>query len=138
MLRVGGAVLRERARQRRLLLIEVVLLFFVVQLNECLARRHAIAEVREDAADLALGFGRHGDLIDGRQGPNDFDGAADRFLADLLDLDRLDRGIASARLRRFGFRAAGRNPGQTHHSHSRNCSTHSLPIIRSRTDRMPV
>jgi hypothetical protein len=69
---------------------------------------------------------------------DDFDGATDRFLADLLDTDRLDGGIAPARLSRFGFRAAGRDPGQTHHSQSRNCSTHSLPIIRSRTGRTPV
>jgi hypothetical protein len=31
------------------------LLLLVIELNEGLSRRHAIAEVREDPADLALG-----------------------------------------------------------------------------------
>ena len=57
MLRVRCAVLRERAGQRRLLLLEAVLLLFVVELNEDLPGLHAIAEVGEDAADRAVGFG---------------------------------------------------------------------------------
>ena len=34
VLRIGGAVLRERSRQRRLLLLVGVLLLFVVELDE--------------------------------------------------------------------------------------------------------
>ena len=56
MLRIGGAVLREGPRQRRFLLIEDVLLFLVVELDERLPRRHPIAEIRKDPADLSLGF----------------------------------------------------------------------------------
>ena len=78
VLRIGGAVLRERARQRRLLLIEAVLLLLAIELNERLAGRDAIAEVGEDPADLAVGFRRNRHLIDGGQRADDFDGAVDR------------------------------------------------------------
>ena len=85
MLGIGGTILRQRARQRRLLLIEVVLLLFAVQLDERLAGRDAIAKVGENSADLSLGLGGHRDLIDGRQRPDDFDGAPDGFFPNGLD-----------------------------------------------------
>ena len=49
VLRVGRAVLRQRPRERRLLLLERVLLFLAVELDEDLPGLHAIAEVRQDA-----------------------------------------------------------------------------------------
>ena len=59
-----------------------VLLLLAIELHEHLAGRHAIAEVGEDPAHLALGLRRHRDLVHGRQRADDLDGAADRFLAD--------------------------------------------------------
>ena len=110
----GGAVLRERARERRLLLIEAVLPLLAIELDERLAGLHAIAEVGEDAADLAVGFRRHRHLVDGRERADDFDGPVDRFLANRLDLDGLRGRIAAARLRRLRFRACGARERQGH------------------------
>ena len=70
-----------------------------------LARLHAIAEVGADRLTLAFGFRRDRHFVDGGERADDLDGAVQRFLADRLDLDRL-RGVAAARLRRVGFRAA--------------------------------
>ena len=52
LLGVGRAVLRERPGQRRLLLLVGVLLLLVVELDQHLARLHAIAEVGEDGATV--------------------------------------------------------------------------------------
>ena len=49
---IGGAVLRERPRQRRLLLLVGVALLLVVELDEHLAGRDPVAEVGEDARTL--------------------------------------------------------------------------------------
>ena len=56
VLRVRRAELRERALERRLLLVERVLLLFAIDLNQRLSGRHAVAEVGEDPAHLAVGF----------------------------------------------------------------------------------
>ena len=75
VLRVGRAVLRQRALERRALLVEVVLLLLAIELDQRLARRHAIAEIGEDAAHLAVGLGGNGHLIDGRQRADQIDAA---------------------------------------------------------------
>src|ERR1051326_6787017 len=59
MLGIRRAVLRECARQRRLLLREVVLRFFTIELDERVARMHAIAQVVKNLADDAVGFRRN-------------------------------------------------------------------------------
>jgi hypothetical protein len=105
MLRIGRAVLRERAGERGLLLVGTVLLLLAVESDDRFTRLHAIAEVGQDAADFAIGFRRDRHLIDGREGPDDVDAATHRFLLHRLDAHAFGRGVAPARLRRFGFRA---------------------------------
>jgi phosphatidylserine decarboxylase len=73
MLGIFGAVLRERACQRGLLLLKRVLLTFVVDLDEDLPRLHPIAEVGQDGAHRAFGFRRHRHLVHGSQGTNHVD-----------------------------------------------------------------
>jgi len=106
MLRVWRAELRERFLERRALLIEVVLLLFPIDEDQGLPRFHAIAEIGEDAAHLAVGLGGNGHLIDGRQRPHQIDGPLDRLFLDGLERDRLGRGVAPAGLRTFRLRAA--------------------------------
>ena len=77
MLRIGRTVLRERPRQRRLLLLEAVLRLLVVELNQDLSRFDAIAEVSEDAADRAVRLRRDDDLVDGGQCTDDVNRPAD-------------------------------------------------------------
>ena len=52
VLRIGRAVLRQRARQRGLLLFEAVLLLLAVELDQDLPGFDTIAEVREDRRTL--------------------------------------------------------------------------------------
>ena len=113
----GAPILRQRPRQRRLLLVEVVLLLLASSSNQHLAGRHAIAEVREDAADLAFGFRRDRDLVDGGERADDFDRSFDRVAADFLDAHRSGSDVLGTGLR-LGFGAAcgdgeeGGKPGQ--------------------------
>jgi hypothetical protein len=86
MLRVRRAELRQRFLERRALLVEVVLLLFAIDEDQRLTRLHAIAEIREDPAHLAVRLGGNGDLIDGRQRPHQIDGPLDRLFLDDLEL----------------------------------------------------
>ena len=76
MLWIGGAVLRERASERCLLLLIRVLLPLVVESNEHLTRPHAIAEIGQDPAHRAVCFRRYRDLIDCGQRPDHVNGPA--------------------------------------------------------------
>ena len=59
--------------ERRLLLVEVVLELLAIELDERLAGLDAIAKVGEHAADDAVGLRGDGDLVFGRERPDDFD-----------------------------------------------------------------
>ncbi len=102
---VGGAELRERAVERRLLLVVVVLKFFAIESDEHLARLHAIAEVRIEMTHPAFGFRRNRRLVDSRERAHHLDRAMQRLLPYRFDFDRLCR-FAPVRLRRVGFRTA--------------------------------
>jgi hypothetical protein len=105
---IGGAVLRERARQRGFLLLEVVLLLFLVDQDERLAGANAVAKVGEDPAHSAVGFGRDRHLVDGGQRADELDRSGDALLLYDFDLDLLRGGVATAGLRRFAFRTRRR------------------------------
>jgi len=105
---VAGAVLRERARKRGLLLLVAVLLLLVVYLQENLPRLHAVAEIRQDPADFAVRFRGNGDLIDGGERADHVDGAPYRFLPDRFHLDRFCRSVLAARLRGLRLGTAGK------------------------------
>ena len=81
-----------------------------IELDQHLAGLDAIAEVGEHAADDALGLRGDRDLVLGGERADDFEGAANRLLADRLGLDRLDRLLCPAG---FGARVctAGGKPG---------------------------
>ena len=82
MVRIGRAVLRQRPGVGRLLLLERVLLFFVVEADEDLPGLDPVAEVREHLLDPSVGLGGNRDLIHGRQGSYDVDRAPDGILVD--------------------------------------------------------
>jgi hypothetical protein len=107
VLRVGGAVLRQRAGQRRLLLLVRVLLLLIVELNEHLPGPDAVAKVGKNRANLPVSLGRDGDLIDGSEGTDDVDGAMDRVLTHEFHLDGFRRPFAAARLGGICFRTRG-------------------------------
>ena len=86
---VRRAVLRQRAIERRLLLLELVLQLLAVELDQHLAGLHPIAEIREHPADAAVGLRRNRHLVDGGERADDFDRAVQRFLPDRFDLHRL-------------------------------------------------
>ena len=108
MLGVGRAQLRQRALERRFLLVEIVLLFLVIDLDERLSGGHPIAEIGQDPAHLPVGFRRNGDLVHRGERADHFHGPADRFLADDLDLDGLGGSLPAARLGAFSFCASCR------------------------------
>ena len=111
MARLGGAVAGERPRQRRLLLFEVVFELFAIELDQHLAGLDAIAEIDEHPADRAVGLRGDRDLIFGGKRADDFDRAADRFLADRLGLHRFGAVFARACPRRLGPGTAGQRDG---------------------------
>ena len=88
MLRIGRAILRQRPRERRLLLVVACTAASRVELDEHLAGPHPVAQVREDRADLPVGFRRDRDLIDGGEGADDVHRSFDRVAADLFDAHR--------------------------------------------------
>ena len=106
VLGVGGAQLCKCALERRFLLVEIVLLFLAIDLDERLSGGHPIAEIGQDPAHLPVGFRRNRDLIHSGKRADHLHGPADRFLADDLDLDRLGGSLAAVRLSAFGFRAS--------------------------------
>ena len=127
MLRIGRAVLRERrapappaaarrctAASRRSSWISD------------LAGRHAIAEVGEDPADLAVGLRRDRDLIDGRERADHVDRALHRIVADFLDLNRLRRRLLGACLCRFGARAGPATRGESKEDKETNEKRHRV------------
>ncbi len=83
---------------RRALLVEAVLQLLAIELDERLSRRHAITEIGEHATDHALDFGGHGDLVLGRQRPDDIESAPHRLLTNRFDLDGLGRLLRLVRL----------------------------------------
>jgi hypothetical protein len=54
--RVGRAVLRQCASERRFLLVEVILGLLAIELNEHLAHADAVAEVGQNPAHRAFGL----------------------------------------------------------------------------------
>ena len=112
MFGVGSAVLRERPGQRRLLLLVGVALLLVVELDEHLAGAHLVAQVGVNLLDLAVGLGRDGHLVDGREGADHVDGAGDGGLLDHGDGDGLRLAVAVAGLGRIGFPTAAGRRGQ--------------------------
>ena len=108
--RVGRAVLRERPGQRRLLLLVGVALLLVVELDQHLAGAHPVAQVGGDLLDLAVGLGRHGHLVDGRERADHVDGAGDGGLLDDGDGDGLRLAVTVTGLSRIGLPAGRRQP----------------------------
>jgi len=106
MLRVGRAVLSERTRQRRALLIQVVLRLFAVELDQHVTGVHAIAEIVKDAADDPVGFRRDGDLVDRGQGADHFNRTDHGLFAHGFDLHRLGGVVAAASLGTLAFGTA--------------------------------
>ena len=98
MLRIGGTILRERARMRRALLVEAVLQLLAIELDERLSRRDAIAEIGEHATNDAVDLGRHRDLVLGSQRANHLEVASNRLLANRVRLDGLEGFLRPARL----------------------------------------
>ncbi len=98
VLRIGRAVLRQRPRQRRLLLFEAVLLLLVVELDQDLAGFDTIAKVREDRPHAAVGFRRNDDLVHCSQSTDDVDRAADGILLNGSDGHFFRRVLAIAGL----------------------------------------
>ena len=94
--------------ERRALLVEAVLQLLAVQFHEDLAGPDAIAKIGHHAAYAALGFGRYGDLVDGRQRAHHFNAAAKRFLTDGLDRNGLGLAIRRQRMSRLRLGARGR------------------------------
>jgi hypothetical protein len=107
MLRVGRAVLRQRPRQRRALLLEVVLRFLVIEFDQDVAGVHPIAKVVQDAADDPVGLRRDGDFVHGGQGADHFNRTDHGLLADGFDLDGLGRVVATASLGAVDLGATG-------------------------------
>ena len=104
---LGGAVPGERARERGTLLVQAVLRFLAVELDEGLAGAHAIAKVGEDPADRAVGFRRHHHFVGGRQRADDVDTPTHDVFADFLYLHGRRRAVVRARLRSGGLGAGG-------------------------------
>ena len=76
MARLGRAVFRQRARQRGLLVLEVVFELLAIELDERLAGLHVIAKVHEHAADGAFGLRGNRDLVFGGERADDLDGTS--------------------------------------------------------------
>ena len=107
MIRVGRAVLRERAGQRGLLLFVGVLLLLAIELDQHLAGLHSIAEVREDLAHRAVRFRGNGDLVHRGQRADDVHGTADAVFRDDGRGDALGRAFARLGVGGVGSPAAG-------------------------------
>ena len=128
VLRIGGAVLRERFRERRLLLLEVVLRLLAIELDQDLSRFHAIPKVREQPADPSFGFGGDRHLVDGGQGADDFDGAVNRLLPDRLHFHGLDL-VACVSLGALRLRASGARCADAERQHEgRRAEPHDVSI----------
>jgi len=107
MLRIGGAELRQRARERGALLLDGVLKLLAIELEKRLTRVDAVAEVRAQLADASFGLRRDRHFIDCREGADDVNRPMERLFAHALDLHRLGGIVAAARLGGLGFRARG-------------------------------
>ena len=106
--RLRRAVLRERPRVGRLLLVEGVLQLLAIDLDQRLAGLDRIAEIREHAADDAFGLRGNRDLVFGGERADDFDGAVERLLPDRLGLHQLRGRLAPGILSGFRSRTARR------------------------------
>src|SRR5262249_31905213 len=87
MRRVGGSVFRQRAIERRLLLIEVVLRLFAIEFDEHLSGGDAVAKVGENPSNGAASLRRDRHVVLGRERADHFDGTVNAFLPDGLTLD---------------------------------------------------
>ena len=87
---------------------DVILLFLPVELDEDLIGGDAVAQIGEQAADPAVGFGRDRDFGFGGQGGDHFNCAADGLLAHGLNLHRPALVVAGAGLGGLLVRAGGR------------------------------
>ena len=126
MLRVGRAVLRERAGERRLLLLVGVLLLLVVELDQHLAGRHAIAEIGEDGAHGAFGFGRNRHLVHGGQGADDVHRSANGVLDDEGRGDGLGVAVSSLGIARLQPSACGGDERQRHEAGNGGSVLHGI------------
>ena len=111
MLWIGRAVLRERARERRLLLLRRVLLPLVVEPDEHLPGLHTIAEIGQDGAHRAVCFRRYRDLVDGCEGADHVNRPANRIALHGHDRHLFGLAIGRSGLGRVGFRATGGGRG---------------------------
>ena len=125
--RLGRPIFRQRARQRRPLLIEAVLELLAIELNQHLAGPHTIAHVCDDSTDHAFNLRRDGDFVFSRERADHFHGTVHGILPDQFGLHRQCRLVAAARLSRLGLgapdaatarRAIGAAPAPMSHEQS--------------------
>ncbi len=87
---------------RRALLVEVVLQFLAIELDERLSSNDAIAKIGPYATNDTIDLRRDRDLVFGGQRTNDVEATSYRFLTDRFGLDRLTRLFRLASLFRAG------------------------------------
>jgi hypothetical protein len=122
VLRVRRSVLRERASQRRALLLEVVLGLLAVEFDEHVSGSHPIPEVVMNLTDNAIGLRRDRHVVDGRESADDFERTGHSLFAHHLDLHGLGRIVASASLRALGL-GTGRGCQRTYKEDGRRRRT---------------
>jgi hypothetical protein len=98
--------LREGTSERRLLLLECVLLPLAIELDQDLSSPDAVTEIREDPPDLAVRFRRNRHLIDRRESPDDVNGPAYRLVMYRRDGNWPGISFGAAGLSCLRFRAA--------------------------------
>ena len=120
MTRFGGAVLRQGTRQRGFLILEVVLEFLAIQLDERLPGLDVVAEIDEHTAHGAFGLRRNRDLIFRGQRAHYLNRAFRLFLAHRIGRHSPGGCFAPLRLGRLSLAAGSRQTNGNHDDKATN------------------